>query len=72
MKKFEGLYLFLDFSDLSYLSVRIILQKEIKHLLWTRHMYSNVLFLAKNLRYGLHLQEASKQLGKAKLSHLKW
>lgn len=33
-------------------------------------MYSNVLYLAKTLRYDLHLQEASKQLGKAKPSHL--
>lgn len=28
----------------------------------------NVLYLAKNLRCGLHLQEASKELGKSKIN----
>lgn len=40
MDKFEGLYLLLDVSDLSYLKVRIILQKET---LWTCHVYNNVI-----------------------------
>ena len=40
MEKFEGLYLLLDVSDLSYLKVRIILQEET---LWTCHVYNNVI-----------------------------
>lgn len=68
--KFERLYLLWNFSGLSYLKVSIILQKET--FTGDLPVYSNVWSLAKNWRYGLHLQEAHKLLGKSTIISLKW